>query len=175
VAIDENSTSSAATLLGFQDGGSNPNVTGYHGNYDNVTDVFVHDIVHFRTQIADTIINTGTGSIGVNVDIDECPLPPAGYAWEVLSANVWREAGSTYGTSPVISVGYASLNKGQYLDSTFHFLRQTVQQWGLLTRNDGGLVLNIIEDEKLIVNIKSVSATGSGRIVVHGTARLMKK
>lgn len=175
VAINENSTSSAATLLGFQNGGTSPNVTGYHGNYDNITDVFVHDIVHFRREIDASIINTGTGAMGVSVAIDECLLPPAGYAWEVLSANVWRQAGSSYGTNPIISVGYQSILKFQYWDNSIHLLRFTPENWTNLTRIDNTTSKCIVEDERLTVNISNVSLTGTGRIVVHGTARLMKK
>lgn len=171
--IDENRTSSAAIMMGSQDGGTTPSQTGYFGNYDAVNDIFVHDIVHFRTEVSSAIINTGT--VVASVDIPECPLPPAGYAWEVLSANVWREAGSGYGTGALIQVGNFSLGRGQYWDNGVHYLRYTAENWAQLNRNDQGTNKTMLEDEKLKVFVTSVTATGTGKIVVHGTARLMKK
>jgi hypothetical protein len=170
---DSNSTSVAAMLPGNQDGGNTPDVQGYWGKYDPINDVFVHDIVHFRTEIVAAIINTATSPI--DVDIEECPRPPSGYAWEVLSANVDRDSGTSYGASALIQVGFASIGRGQFWDSGLSILNQTIQIWRQLKKNDQSTNRTMVEDAKLSVIIENVSATGTGNIVVHGTARLMKK
>lgn len=170
---DSNSTSVAAMMPGNQDGGNTPDVQGYWGKYDPINDVFVHDIVHFRTEIDAATINTATSLI--EVDIVECPKPPVGYAWEVLSANVDRDSGTSYGASALIQVGNASFGRGQFWDNVLSILNQTVQVWRQLKRNDQTTNTTIIEDEKLVVMLDFVTATGSGDIRVHGTARLMKK
>jgi hypothetical protein len=164
--IDENRSSSAAIFMGSQDGGTSPNKTGYFGNYDVANDVFIHDIVHFRTEISAAQINSG-----VEVPVVECPLPPVGYCWEVLSANLWRQAGATYGVGAAIELGIFSTGRALYSNDSLIVGLGT--GWRNMIR-DASTSNIYAEDQPLEVRSFNVSLVGTGKCVVHGTARLMK-
>jgi hypothetical protein len=166
---DKDSTSTAAFMPGNQNL-VDANIEGYWGRYNAAEDVFVHDIVHFRTEVDSATINTATSTI--DIDIIECPKPPLGYAWEVLSANVSRELGDSYGAG-LVEVGIATLTRGQYTSNSI--LNLGAETWRQIKANDTSTSITIIEDERLSVILSGVSATGTGDIVVYGTARLMKK
>jgi hypothetical protein len=128
-STDSNSTSVAAMMPGNQDGGNTPDVQGYWGKYDPINDVFVHDIVHFRTEVRESAINAGTP-----VPVDECSLPPVGYCWEILSANIYREAGDSYGVGAGIEIGILATGRNLYANNTI--LEGLGAGWRNMLKND---------------------------------------
>jgi len=155
--------------------------TGETGVYILSTDKFYPLITTFK------IVATSAQILaGVDLPIVQCPQPPAGYAWEVITASA-RLVGATtpYDGSPDINIKANGASRQQFYDGqavlaagadTFLKLsdrsvvvaaatNDTIIPWdGVPSSDIGALLLSFAG---------TTSTAGDGTLTVYGTARLI--